>query len=147
MTQMLCMISNKGNREAKDVTELLRSNKGIREQAERCLRCWLDRIEGKVEPESIILLMGQDAFDLLHKTEFNHGDCKICPTGYMQETSLFCYLVKKRYKIIPIIHAAGINHPRNKKAWYKKSERELAHRSLLKQFGSDAIAEILPPFS
>ncbi len=108
----------------------------------------MDRIEGKVEPESIILLMGQDALDLLHKTEFNHGECKICLTEYMQERSLFCYLAEKKYKIIPIIHAARINRSsRNKEAWYKKSERELAHRSLLKQFGSDAIAEILPPFS
>ena len=78
MTQMLCVISKNGGSQAIDVTRLLKSDPNIRAQAERCLCCWVKRIEEKVEPGSIILLMGDDALKLITKTEFRQGAVCLC---------------------------------------------------------------------
>ena len=149
MTQMLCMISKNGSPDAKDVTELLGSHDGIREQAEHCLCCWVRRIEENVELGSIILLMGQNALALINETEFYNGSnclCKIRLTGKPEKNSLLSYLEKK-YKVISVYHASGINRSNLEKVWYKKEERALAHRSLLARFSTNEIEKELPALS
>lgn len=150
MTQMPCMISKNGGADAKDVTELLQSNLKIRSLAERCLCCWVKRIEEKVEPGSIILLMGDDALRLITETEFRQGAvcrCAIRLNEQMRGASLLSYLEEKNYKVVPVIHASGIAYAANKKAWYKKAGRAAAHRLLLARFKNNEIAKELPAFS
>lgn len=149
MTQMLCVISKNGGSKATDVTELLKSNLKIRGLAERCLCCWVKRIEEKVEPGGIILLMGGDALKLIADTEFYHGTLCRCAIGLneqMNGPSLLSYLEEKGYKVVPVIHAAGIAYPTSEAAWYKKSGRAAAHRLLLARFSSDEIERELPTF-
>ncbi|WP_417910585.1 hypothetical protein [Candidatus Electronema sp. PJ] len=150
MTQMLCVISKNGGSKATDVTELLKNNLKIRGLAERCLCCWVKRIEEKVEPGSIILLMGKDALDLTEETEFDFGSdyqCNIRLTEKMGGKSLLSYLQKKNYKVVPVIHAAGIGYPNSEKKWYDKGERTAAHRLLLARFSTDEIEKELPALS
>ncbi|WP_417911726.1 hypothetical protein [Candidatus Electronema sp. TJ] len=146
MTQMLCVISKNGGSKATDVIELLKSNLKIRGLAERCLCCWVKRIEEKVEPGGIILLMGGDSLKLIADTEFRQGAvcrCVIRLNEQMKGSSLLSYLEKKSYTVVPVIHAAGIGYPNSEAAWYKKAERAAAHRLLLEKFGGDAIEEQL----
>ena len=150
MTQMLCVISKNGGSKATDVTELLKSNLKIRGLAERCLCCWVKRIEGNVEQGSIILLMGSDALKLIANTEFRQGTvcrCVIRLNEQMKEASLLSYLEEKGYKVLPVIHAAGIAYPTSEESWYKKEERAAAHHSLLTRFTTAEIAEELPALS
>jgi hypothetical protein len=150
MTQMLCVISKNGGSKATDVTELLKSNLKIRAMAERCLCCWVKRVEEKVELGSIILLMGDDALKLITETEFHHGNdcqCAIRLNEQMKGPSLLSYLEEKSYTVVPVIHAAGIGYPNSEAAWYKKAGRAAVHRLLLAQFKNNEIAKELPAFS
>jgi hypothetical protein len=149
MTQLLCVISKNGGSKATDVTALLKSDLKIRGLAERCLCCWVKRIEENVEIGSIILLMGSDALKLIANTEFRQGTvcrCVIRLNEQMKEASLLSYLEEKGYKVLPVIHAAGIAYPTSEESWYKKEERASAHRSLLARFTADAIEKELPAF-
>lgn len=150
MTQMLCVISKNGGSKATDVTELLKNNLKIRGLAERCLCCWVKRIEEKVEPGGSILLMGGDALKLIADTEFYHGTlcrCAIRLNEQMKGASLLSYLEEKNYKVVPVIHAAGIGYPNSEKKWYDKGERTAAHRLLLARFSTDEIEKELPVLS
>lgn len=150
MTQMLCLISKNGGSQAIDVTRLLKSDLNIRALAERCLCCWVKRIEEKVEPGSIILLMGNDALKLITNTEFHQGNdcrCAIRLNEQMKGKNLLSYLQKKHYKIVSVIHAAGIAYPTSEKKWYEKRARAVAHHSLLTRFKNNEIAEELPALS
>lgn len=150
MTQMLCVISKNGGSQAIDVTRLLKSDPNIRAQAERCLCCWVKRIEEKVELGSIILLMGNDALKLITNTEFHQGNdcqCAIRLNEQMKGKNLLSYLQKKHYKIVSVIHAAGIAYPTSEKKWYEKRARAVAHHSLLQRFTAAEIAEELPALS
>lgn len=153
MTQLLCMISPCGRSDADDVMRLLSCHKEIREEAERCLCCWVKRIEEKVELGSIILLMGDDALELLNETIFDEHNyrCKIYSNKKelqeKQKESL-CRYISNKYTLIPVIHASGINRSSNfEKNWYKKEERALAHSNLLARFSTDEIEKELPALS
>ncbi|MCI5128010.1 MAG: hypothetical protein D3907_05810 [Candidatus Electrothrix sp. AUS3] len=145
MTQLLCMISPGGSSQAIQVMKLLRSDDGaiFKKQAEQCLCHWVQRIKENVKEGSPILLMGKDALTLLNKTAFDSqsGEYK-CTMMLGQKNnlpdSLYAYMNRK-YSILPVIHASGINYKKNEERWYEKSERRQVHKVLLNKLGDHHI--------
>lgn len=117
-TQMLCMISPKGGSDAQDVEIILKSNNAILQQANGSLNAWHRRVMGCLKPCGTILIMGNNAWNLLIHSWLNRqGKVSIDFSRKTGEGSESLYSnLGKHFSIYKVIHAAGIRY---KNKWHK----------------------------
>ena len=121
-TQMLCMISNNGSAKAHYVAKILRESDKIKKQACFSIQAWYSRIKRCLKENGIILLMGNNAEELIKNTYMNaDGTVQIDFSDRISSNRLLDE-IKKYYKIYFSIHASGIAYRENEKRWKESNK-------------------------
>lgn len=122
MTQTLCCITVDGSSNALKVEKALKNSPNIRKQAESSLTNWFNIIDELAQTNAHLLVMGEQAWNLLEHSYFNCGTVKIDFNGVKDDNLLL--LLEKKYRTRKIIHAAGLRYKKNHQGWIEKNDRK-----------------------
>ncbi len=136
LTQMLCMISKDGSAEASHVEGILRRSAIIRKQAEYSVAAWFQRIKSYLKKDGIILLMGNNARNLIENTYWT-GDSKF-EIDFDRRRNQMTLLdkIEEYFQLYDIIHASGIAYKKNKERWLKEGKVKHINRILSDEYPS-----------
>jgi hypothetical protein len=122
MTQTLCCITADGSSNALEVEKALKNYPNIRKQAESSLTNWYNIIDELAQENAYLLVMGEQAWNLLEHSYLNCGKVKI-DFNSIKPISLLS-LMKGKYNTKNIIHAAALRYPSNYHRWVESNERK-----------------------
>lgn len=133
-TQMLCMISRNGKSEAAYVEKILKNKNKFLLQASSSLTAWYKRIKSHLKEEGIILLMGDNAMNLLNNSWIIPDDqISIDFNNSQSSVTLKERLEQDKYKVFSIIHASAINRKNLEEKWRCDQRRKGVYQYLRSQ--------------
>jgi hypothetical protein len=148
MTQILCTICAYGSSASTKVSELIENDEFFTKQVNSCIACWIERIECNLEKNGTVLIMGNDAFNLIKKTTFDkkRRQCKINFGSKTNDAhnSVLAYLKEQGYEIFKVYHASALTRENIRELWFKNDARKKVHKHLFAKFGEENISPTLP---
>ena len=133
-TQMLCMISHNGKSEAAYVEKILKNKNKFLLQASSSLTAWYKRIKSHLKEEGIILLMGDNAMNLLNNSWIIPDDqISIDFNNNQSSVTLKERLEQDKYNVFSIIHASAINFKKWEEKWRCDQRRKGVYQYLRSQ--------------
>jgi hypothetical protein len=107
-TQMLCCISVNDKSKAFDIFRCIKKYNDVKRFAELSLERWYLNIITHVNEGGCILIMGDEAAELLKTSTINMcNEIKILDSKIAEEKSLFGIL-SVRFNLFPVVHAAAL---------------------------------------
>lgn len=133
-TQMLCMISHNGGSKASEAEKILKNKNKFLVQANSSLTAWYKRIKSHLKGEGIILLMGDNAMNLLNNS-WIIWDNQISIDFNINQSSFILEkrLEQDKYKVFSIIHASAINRKNLEERWRYDQRRKEVYQYLRSQ--------------
>ena len=128
------MISKGGSAKARYVEGILRRSAIIRKQAEYSVTAWYERIRSCLKEGGIILLMGNNARNLIENTYWT-GDNKF-EIGFDRRRNRMTLLnrIEEYFRLYNVIHASGIAYRRNRERWLKEGSVKDINRILSDEY-------------
>lgn len=138
-TQMLCMISHNGGSKASEAEKILKNKNEFLVQANSSLTAWYKRIKSHLKEKGIILLMGDNAMNLLNNSwviidkqisiDFNKSQSSVSLKGQLEQDE---------YRVFSIIHASAINWKKSEERWHydQNQRRKEIYQYLHRKFPS-----------
>lgn len=142
-TQILCMVSYRGTSNAAKAYRVIKSNPRFQTQANSCINSWYKRIVACSATGAIIMLMGNEARELLYNTWVEEDTLLIDFDGRRNNEHgirLTQRLRDEGFEVFYTYHAASLRYPDNLYAWCTSYDRfEICNR--LRELHPTAISE------
>lgn len=136
-TQMLCMISHNGGSKASEAEKILKNKNKFLVQANSSLTAWYKRIKSHLKGKGIILLMGDNAMNLLNNSwVISNNQISIDFSNSQSSVSLKGQLEQDKYKVFSIIHASAISRKNLEERWRYDQRRKEVYQYLYRKFPS-----------
>ena len=134
LTQMLCMISKDGSAKAQYVERILRKSTIIRKQAEYSVTAWYERIRSCLKEGGIILLMGNNARNLIENTYWTGENRFEIGLNSRRDQTTLLDKIEEHFRLYNVIHASGIAYRKNRERWLKEGNMKDMNRILSNEY-------------